>query len=48
MFSQGFLHIHLPPPTVLRNGAACVLLPDLRILVAGDPDSAVSALNIWT
>ena len=38
MLMQGYLRFPLPAPTMRRRGAACVLLPDFRILVAGNPD----------
>ena len=39
MLMQGYhLRFPLPAPIVRRRGAACVLLPDFRILVAGNPD----------
>ena len=46
MFLQGYLNIPLPTPLVPRRGAGCVLLPDFRILVAGNPDCAVCSLHI--
>ena len=47
MLMQGYLKIPLPAPIVPRRGAACVLLPDFRILVAGNPDFLIHSLYIW-
>ena len=48
MLMQGYLRFSLPAPTVRRRGAACVLLPDFRILVAGNPDCEFALCTLST